>query len=694
MTPEEIQAQSQLLYDQYDKGYISAKQLQEGLNDCNKGVRNFTQELNASLNQLGTATKKLGENLKDGQQGGAVFNEALNAGASAASKAAMQFGPLGVAVGAVVKILTFFATAANEQADALYKANQDLAKVGASGARGMTEVYENLKEFGYGVGELNNMTALIAQNAVALSNFNGTVAQGAKAMAGIAKGIQSSDLQRQFMNMGLSVDNINKGIGNYITQQSAFGTSQKRSAEELKVGAADYLSNMSELTKLTGQSADEMAQQRDEALAIDSFNAALDGMTDKQKENQLARFNYLAKYDKEAAIGYANQVSGFVGLTKNSQQLFMTTGGVSNKFAKDSDASMEEFAVGIGGAVKGTMAMQRSQALVGNKDTFLAYSKIKKLGMQTDDEIKKSVAESKNQTQAQKDGADELLDTSVKTRQAQMSSRDSMENLIQKGVLPVTSAMEALADLIDDIVHPISGGRKTQEKRKQEEARTSAAASGTAQSNESLKASGLQIKQGDVQAEGAAVNPKLMAMAQKIQGGVKGFNYFSSFNDKYHQEKGDPSKHKDGLALDFTLASPPSKEQGEQIVSQLKGMGASYVLDEYNGSSKNKKGGHIHAEVKAFDGAIFSGPTSGYQPNLTMHGDEAIVPLDKFKLTPVNSAQENMPPIGTAGIQPESNGSTDFASANSDGTNLIVTELRGLMAEIQRGTRTQRQMAS
>ena len=689
MTPEEIDAQARQLYDQYDRGYISAKQLSDGLNDCKKGVNGFTQELNASLNQLGTATKKLGEDLKDGKQGGAVFKDALNSGADAISKAAMQFGPLGVAVGAVVKVLTFFATAANEQADALYKANQDLAKVGASGARGMTEVYENLKEFGYGVSELGQMGQLITQNSVALSNFYGTVAQGAKAMAGVAKGIQSSDLQRQFMNMGYSVDEINQGIGTYISQQSYFGTSQKRTADELKIGAADYLSNMATLSKLTGQSAAEMAQQRDEALAIDSFNAALENMSETQRENQLARFNYLSKYDKDAAIGYANQVSGFMGLGKQSQQLFMTTGGVSNKLAKDSDASLSEFATSMGTAAKSTQALRNSQARLGDTETFLAYGKTQKLANQTATELSTAITEARNQTAAQAAGDDELTEAAVGVRQAQMSSRDSMENLVQKGVLPVTQGMEYLADLIDNIVHPISGGRKAQEERA---AKSTAAAP---QSNASLKAAGLNIKQGDVQQEGATVNPKLMAMAQQIQGRVPGFNYFSSFNDKFHNEKGDPSKHKDGLALDFTLAKPPTKEEGEKISSMLKGMGASFVLDEYNGASKNKTAGHIHAEVSAQNGAILSGPTTGYRPDLTMHGEEAIVPLDKFRLTPVSSAQTNMPAIGTAGLQPELLNSGSSVEKNTvDNTGLVVTELKNLLSEIQRGTRTQRQMAS
>jgi hypothetical protein len=52
------------------------------------------------------------------------------------------------------------------------------------------------------------------------------------------------------------------------------------------------------------------------------------------------------------------------------------------------------------------------------------------------------------------------------------------------------------------------------------------------------------------------------------------------------------------------------------------------AIDEYNAPSAKATGGHIHAQVSAASGALLSGPQQGYTPNLTMHGTEAIVPID------------------------------------------------------------------
>jgi hypothetical protein len=148
------------------------------------------------------------------------------------------------------------------------------------------------------------------------------------------------------------------------------------------------------------------------------------------------------------------------------------------------------------------------------------------------------------------------------------------------------------------------------------------------------------------------------------------------------------------MALDFTVGGKqPTKEEGAKISSMIKSMGASLVIDEYNNPSSKATAGHFHAAVSARDGAILSGPDSGYMPNLTLHGTEAIVPMDGRQSTGVTSAQNGMPAAGTAGAQASNMAGTMMGDDN-DGTEIIVTELRDLLSAIQNSNRTQKQMAS
>lgn len=148
-----------------------------------------------------------------------------------------------------------------------------------------------------------------------------------------------------------------------------------------------------------------------------------------------------------------------------------------------------------------------------------------------------------------------------------------------------------------------------------------------------LSKMGLKIKTGDVQAEGAGVSPRLIELARQIQGGVPGFNYFSAFNDKFHQETASGSQHAKGLALDFTVAEKPSIEDGRQITDWLKKLGASLAIDEYNNPSSRSTAGHFHAQIPGFEegGTLGAGRTGiageGGKPEL-ISGPASITPMN------------------------------------------------------------------
>jgi hypothetical protein len=162
-----------------------------------------------------------------------------------------------------------------------------------------------------------------------------------------------------------------------------------------------------------------------------------------------------------------------------------------------------------------------------------------------------------------------------------------------------------------------------------------------------LSKMGLKLKTGDVQAEGAGISPKLIELARQIQGGVPGFNYFSAFNDKFHQETASGSQHAKGLALDFTVAEKPSVEDGRQITDWLKGLGASLAIDEYNNPSSKSTAGHFHAQIPGFEegGTLGAGKVGiageGGKPEL-ISGPASITPMNDLMgaLNSLNATME------------------------------------------------------
>jgi len=130
----------------------------------------------------------------------------------------------------------------------------------------------------------------------------------------------------------------------------------------------------------------------------------------------------------------------------------------------------------------------------------------------------------------------------------------------------------------------------------------------------------------DVQAEGAAISPKLIELAKNVQSLIPGFSAFTGMNDQYHNEKHPRSLHAKGQAMDFVLNKKPTKEEGESIVSWLKQSGASLALDEYNNANQHTTGGHFHAEIPAFgDGGMVDKATLAL---IGEKGPEAVIPMD------------------------------------------------------------------
>ena len=130
----------------------------------------------------------------------------------------------------------------------------------------------------------------------------------------------------------------------------------------------------------------------------------------------------------------------------------------------------------------------------------------------------------------------------------------------------------------------------------------------------------------DVQAEGAAISPKLIELAKNVQSLVPGFSAFTGLNDQFHNEKTPNSLHTKGQAMDFVLNKKPTREEGASIVSWLKQSGASLAIDEYNNANQNTTGGHFHAQIPAFgDGGMVDKATLAL---IGEKGPEAVIPMD------------------------------------------------------------------
>ena len=206
----------------------------------------------------------------------------------------------------------------------------------------------------------------------------------------------------------------------------------------------------------------------------------------------------------------------------------------------------------------------------------------------------------------------------------------------------------------------------------------------------SLKAMGLPLKEGDVHAEGKELDTKLIEIAKKAKDTIPGFSTITAFNDNFHNEPGrKKSLHTEGKAFDFKLNYKPTVEQGKEVAKMLKGMGAGYVLDEYNFPSPGSTGGHFHAQL-AQDGGEFSGPSSGYP--VLLHGKETVLnkiqgdklkqKLEQVEKKPVESA---IPGLGPTSSNNTGNSNTEVVAMLKQFTNTMENKMDNMIGVLSDG---------
>jgi hypothetical protein len=661
-TPEEINEIFAAYNERIQQGIPISKELAQQMKDATLGVKNYTQQLQSSMKQLGTSFKDLGAGIAKGEKGASVFNDALSSGADAVSSYTAKFGPAGQAIGLMTKAAMAYVGAVNKQADALFNSYKEISRAGVIGAGGMKDVYANMQRFGYGIEELGEFAGLMKSNSEVLAKFGGTAFNGANQFAALADEIQRGELGKNLMLMGVSVDEINKGAAGFLKQQTNLGRNSAGMQKTLAAETAKYLENLEAVARLTGQSREQLQQKQEDAQAEQQFAAkqyelkqrALAGDMEAAKElRKLEALNETLSGDMRMDV-----IRSFAGDVAASGRLMTAMPGV---FQKMQDASSDEADV-IFEMTKSSRRnitdMNKAFQLGFGADTFYAFKDNAQLVSQFGDAMNPTqIREMMEAAKKNSTATDKATQNQVDIERAQRRARDSLQDFINLGINPVTKLMSILADVIDGLVSLLPGAGRARERAKEAElnrqGKTSArqdqvtASQGstadmltggaTATLSPSEMMSGLRIKSPEAYS-GGETSPQLLQAANLIQQKLGGdLLHFSAFNDSYH--RGPNSLHSKGRALDFTIADP---SKSAEIAAMVKGIpGVSKVIDEYLNPSSHATGKHIHAEISAAAGAILSGPSSGYRPNLTMHGTEAVVPLPDGRSIPVTSSAES-----------------------------------------------------
>lgn len=458
MDPNELQALSEALEQLRQGGSVSA----ETLRKLDKSAAAYQATLDASLKKLGTSILGTANALKDGQQGASVFNSGIESAADAIQAFASKFGVLGKVLGAVVTAGAKYAVEVNKQSDALFDVYKNLSQSGLSDAGGMRNIFDNMQKFGYGIEQLGDMTALLKANSKELAAFGGTAASGTKAFADAAGEIQRSNVGKSLQMLGKTPDDINKGIAGFIKQQQMIGVSSANIQQNLAQKSAEYVKNLDLMSKLTGESSDQLQAKLEQAQIEDAFAATQYELKKQADAGDInAKMKYAANQElaqrltgaalKEFQQGVGGDIAAMSKTLQTAPEAVTTL--------TQSAYTADEYITKLGqGAERSMNAFSGIARFNATNDFLLPFNE---MGTAASRFAKETSEQQKERARAEQElqqtGLDPATRAQVEMRIEQMKTRDSFQSLINKGINPVTKGMSKLAGGIESVVDKLPG---------------------------------------------------------------------------------------------------------------------------------------------------------------------------------------------------------------------------------------------
>ena len=637
LTPEEIQR----AFDAYNEELLRTgkvtRETADAFNDAKAGIKNYTFQLNQSLKQLGTSMLSLGESLKDGKQGASVYNDSIKSAADTVDAVASKFGILGKVIGGIVTVGARYVIEVNKQSDKLFESYQTLSKIGAVGASGMTDIFRNMQNFGYNIEQLGDFGNLIKSNSESLAQLGGTVTQGTQAFAGVAKGIQRSGLQTEFMSMGMTVDDVNQGIAGFLALQSKLGATQTKTQQQLTEGAAEYIRNLDVLIKLTGKNAKTLEDEQKARQADQQYRAVMRSLQkrgeagDQQALERAAELeNAMKRMGPENAKALQQAMTGFVGAGKEGEKLFRTSARAfayaSDKNFKASvfmDMLTEDFSKQADAFGDGLANLNLFN------DTFTNFAEGADMESKARTKsFQQQEAEAKAIRNSQAKNAEGAIKAQVGLRQEQMETTRGLQTFINQGINPITKGMSKLGGAMESVSSSIPGTG----------AETGTAGTGRGNVMSLLDIIGRGESGGNynklVGGKTADLTNMTIAEVQKLQSTMIQSGHASTAVGKYQMIKDtlaeqvkkaglDPNKTKfdqqtqDLLATQLIYQAGYGKKDSATVQRNLAGTWASLPQDmsgrgRYDGYNTNK----ASINPNELMSAIQSGPTDSYTPAL------------------------------------------------------------------------------
>lgn len=419
---------------------------------------------------MGSATVQFGKAMTTASEGASKYAGSLESAGSAVKAVTAGFGPLVKGVGIVVDLFSKLAGGVLKQNEALVKSYRSLSQVGDVG-RSFQTIMDNMQDAGFSVNQsAEAYTSAINKAAPGLAVFAGSVSDGVDALHENYNVLKLSEKQMQRYGMGQ--EEMFDRTATFMGILAMSGNKEKRSKEELGAVTQSYLTNLSELSMLTGESRDSLEQKMQKDANDLRYQMMLEGQTDDAKLAMNAVMMDLPEDLREGAKSIlVNQgrvvdeqgVAFFQALGHKGIAAMMTATEAKSGEVAGAVGRMQQVHAGILESQFKNFRSVINTSNEGMKDFGLTASTRAYMlrGQAFDEEKFQTRLDSLRDNAANKD-----MDENTARLQKERRMRNSFEQFefqMSKFILPMLdsflTAMEALGEAMADFAHTFSMGR-------------------------------------------------------------------------------------------------------------------------------------------------------------------------------------------------------------------------------------------
>jgi hypothetical protein len=479
-------------------------------------------------------------------------------------------------------------------------------------------------------------------------------------LAGL-KNIKNSGLETEFMRMGMTVNDINSGMANYIKQQQLSGSTQQQNDKQIAASASEFMIQQDKITKLTGLSADQQNKIYEGALAQEQYAAKTYQLQmkadagDEQAKAELIRNDLFIKVaTAKGGPDAAKNAQLFIAGAVNSEgyQIFQRSFGNAADYISKGGTDVGKALNLYTTDAKNTAKVQATLSRFGaGNQIYGEMQTTAKLSAASNIDYAKAIEEGTLQQQLQIKAKDEATGAMVDLTRDQRDITQSAEHVINKGIPVVVKGLSGLAGVTQQLTGVFgelagkkgqAGGGTTLLNKLGITGGGGAAppvtpvappsGAGAANIDDLIRFTGGTGDKTHFQQLNPTVLNSFVQMATEYFNSTgKKLQVNSAYRSMEEQAKVNsgtnpkaaPGKslHNQGKALDINSSE----------VSELQSMG---LLGRHGFSPLANDPPHIQMPSAA-TGGILSGPMGGYQAML--HGNEAVVPLPDGKTIPMKN---------------------------------------------------------